>query len=118
LSRAVNPFTTNRLTQVEAFTSLDDEKHRKKVLRSNQEGKKYLYRELKEIDLFYLPTEANFIFIDLKVDSEVIFEKLLRKGVIIRPGKTWGCPNFIRVTIGTPYENEKFINALEEVMSS
>jgi len=52
------------------------------------------------------------------VDSEVIFEKLLRKGVIIRPGKTWGCPNFIRVTIGTPYENEKFINALEEVMSS
>jgi len=115
LNRVVNPFTTNRLAQVAALASLDDEEHRKKVLRSNQEGKKYLYRELKEIDLFYLPTEANFIFIDLKVDSEVIFEKLLRKGVIIRPGKTWGCPNFIRVTIGTPYENEKFIQALKEV---
>jgi histidinol-phosphate aminotransferase len=118
LNRVVNPFTTNRLAQVAALASLDDEEHYRKVLRSNQEGKKYLYRELKKIDLFYLPTEANFIFIDLKGDSEVIFEKLLRKGVIIRPGETWGCPNFIRVTIGTPYENEKFIQALKEIMSS
>ena len=116
LNRVVNPFNTNRLAQVAALASLDDEEHRKKVLRSNQEGKKYLYRELKKIDLFYLPTEANFIFIDLKEDSEAIFEKLLRKGVIIRSGKTWGCPNFIRVTIGTPYENEKFFQALKEVM--
>ena len=116
LNRVVNPFTTNRLAQVAALASLDDEEHRKKVLRSNQEGKKYLYRELKEIDLFYLPTEANFIFIDLKEDSEVIFEKLLKKGVIIRPGKTWGCPNFIRVTIGTLVENKKFIQALKEVI--
>jgi len=118
LRRVVNPFTTNRLAQVAALASLDDEEHYRKVLNSNQEGKKYLYRELKEIDLFYLPTEANFIFIDLKGDSEVIFEKLLRKGVIIRPGKTWGCPNFIRVTIGTPYENEKFIQAIKEVLNS
>jgi len=117
LNRVVNPFTTNRLAQVAALASLDDEEHRKKVLRSNQEGKRYLYRELKAIDLFYLPTEANFIFIDLKADSEIVFEKLLKKGVIIRPGKTWGCPNFIRVTIGTPYENERFIQALKEVMS-
>ena len=116
LNRVVNPFTTNRLAQVAALASLDDEEHYRKVLRSNQEGKKYLYRELKEIDLFYLPTEANFIFIDLKEDSGVIFEKLLRKGVIIRPGETWGCPNFIRVTIGTAYENEKFIQALKEVI--
>ena len=88
----VNPFTTNRLAQVAALASLDDEEHYKKVLKSNQEGKKYLYKELKELGLFYLPTEANFIFIDLKEDAEVIFEKLLKKGVIIRPGKTWGYP--------------------------
>jgi len=118
LNRVVNPFTTNRLAQVAALASLDDVEHYRKVLKSNKEGKKYLYSELKKIDLFYLPTEANFIFIDLKENSEVIFEKLLEKGVIIRPGKTWGCPNFIRVTIGTPYENEKFIQALKEIMSS
>ena len=118
LMRVVNPFTTNRLAQVAALASLDDEEHRKKVLRSNQEGKKYLYKELKQLGLFYTASEANFLFIDLKEDTEVIFEKLLKKGVIIRPGKTWGCPNFIRVTIGTPYENEKFISTLKEIMSS
>ena len=52
LKRVVNPFTTNRLAQVAALASLNDEEHRRKVLRSNQEGKKYLYRELKELGLF------------------------------------------------------------------
>lgn len=118
LNRVVNPFTTNRLAQVAALASLDDKEHYRKVLRSNQEGKKYLYKELKELGLFYPPTEANFIFIDLKKDSKAIFEKLLKKGVIIRPGETWGCPNFIRLTIGTAYENKRFIKALKEVLSS
>ena len=118
LRRVVNPFTTNRLAQVAALASLDDEEHYKKVLKSNQEGKKYLYKELKKLGLFYLPTEANFIFIDLKEDSGPIFEKLLRKGLIVRQGKTWDCPNFIRVTIGTAYENQRFVQALKEVLDS
>lgn len=117
LGRVVNPFTTNRLAQVAALASLDDQEHFRKVLNSNQKGKEYLYKELKRLGLFYLPTEANFIFIDLKENAEVIFEKLLRKGIIIRPGKTWGYPNFIRLTIGTPNENQKFILALEEVIN-
>ena len=115
LRRVVNPFTTNRLAQVAASASLDDEKHYKKVLKSNHEGKKYLYNELKKLELFYVPTEGNFIFVNVKEDSEVIFEKLLKKGVIIRPGKPYGCPNFIRITIGTPYENQKFIQAMKEI---
>jgi len=114
----VNPFTTNRLAQVVALASLDDEEYHKKVLKSNQEGKKYLYRELKKIDLFYLPTEANFIFIDLKRNSKDIFERLLKKGIIIRLGETWGCPNFIRLTKGTAYENQRFVQALKEVLNS
>ncbi|MEA1964930.1 MAG: histidinol-phosphate transaminase, partial [Candidatus Aerophobetes bacterium] len=117
LKRVVDVFSVNRLAQVAALASLGDEEHRKKVLRVNKEGKDYLYKELKRLGLFYVPTETNFIFIDLKKDTKVIFEKLLKKGVIIRPGETWGCPNFIRVTIGTPYENKKFIQTLEEVLS-
>ena len=113
----VSPFPTNRLAQVAALASLDDEEHYRKVLKTNQEGKRYLYKELKELRLFYLPTETNFIFIDLEEDSDIVFEKLLKKGVIVRPGKIYGCPNFIRVTIGTAYENQKFILALKEVIN-
>jgi len=117
LRRVINPFSTNRLAQVAALASLDDDEHYRKVLKTNQEGKKYLYSELEKIDLFYLPTETNFIFIDLKEDSEIVFEKLLKKGIIVRPGKIYGCPNFIRLTIGTAYENQKFILALKEVIN-
>jgi len=118
LRRVVNPFTTNRLAQVAALASLDDEEHHKKVLNSNHKGKRYLYKELDKLGLFYVPTETNFIFVGLKEDAEIIYEKLLKKGVIIRPGKIYGCPNFIRVTIGTFHENQRFIQTLKEVMDS
>ena len=118
LRRVVEPFATNRLAQVAAFASLDDEEHRRKVISVNHEGKKYLYNELKKLKLFYLPTETNFIFIDVKEDSGVIFKELLKKGVIVRSGKMYGCPTFIRVTIGTLYENQKFIQAIFEVINS
>lgn len=117
LRRVVNPFTTNRLAQVAALASLDDKEHYDKVLQVNREGKKYLYQELDKLKLFYLPTETNFIFIDLKQDSQSFFEEALKKGVIIRPGKMYGTPTFIRVTIGTQYENERFIEALKEIIT-
>jgi len=114
----VSPFPTNRLAQVAALASLDDEEHYRKVLKTNKKGERYLYRELNKLRFFYVPTETNFIFLDLKEDSEIVFEKLLEKEVIIRPGKIYGCLNFIRITIGTAYENEKFIQALKEVLDS
>ena len=117
LRRVVDPFPTNRLAQVAAAASLDDQEHRKKVLQTNQEGKIYLYKELKALGLFYLPTETNFIFIDLKRDSTTVFNELLKKGVIVRPGGMYGCPTFVRVTIGTAYENQKFIGVLQVVMN-
>jgi len=117
LRRVMSPFPTNRLAQVAALASLNDEEHYRKVLKTNQEGKKYLYRKLKELGLFYLPTETNFIFIDLKEDSKIVFKKLLKKGIIIRPGETWDCPNFIRVTIGTTYENQRFVKTMKEALN-
>ena len=117
LRRVVNPFTTNRLAQAAAMGSLDDHKHYNKVLDLNHEGKRYLYKKLDKLGLFYVPTETNFVFIDVREDSEIMFDKLLKKGVIVRPGKPYGCPNFIRVTIGTSSENEKFIKSLKEVVN-
>jgi len=117
LSRVISPFPTNRLAQVGALASLDDSEHYEKVLKSNREGKQYLYRELNKLNIFYVPTETNFIFIDLKEDSQSFYEKCLQRGVIIRPGKTWGYPNCIRLTIGTQYENEKFVHALKEIIT-
>jgi len=63
LNRVVSPFTTNRLAQVAALASLDDEKHYKKVLKSNQEGKKYLYKELKKLGFFMFLQKLILFFL-------------------------------------------------------
>ena len=81
------------------------------------EGKRYLYRELDKMGLLYVPSQANFVFIDFERDSNEIFQALLKEGIIIRPGKTWGYPTCARVTIGRTEDNQRFIRALRKVLT-
>jgi histidinol-phosphate aminotransferase len=68
------------------------------------------------LGLPYVPSQANFIFIDFEQDSEEVFQSLLREGIIIRPGKIWGYATFARVTIGRTEDNQKFIKALRKIL--
>jgi histidinol-phosphate aminotransferase len=111
-----DPFPVHRLAQVAAMAALNDEDHALRSIQLVYEGKRYLYRELDRMGLSYVPSQANFIFIDFNKDSEEIFQALLREGVIIRPGKIWGYPTFARVTIGRMGDNQRFIKALKKVM--
>ncbi len=106
------PFNTNSLAQDAALWALNDEGHVRHSLEINENGKGYLYRELNSLGLKYIPTEANFIYILLGQDSNELYNKLLRYGVIVRPVG----PGEIRVTIGLPEENKRFIEAIKAVM--
>ncbi len=113
LNKVRAPFNTNTVAQVAAMAALDDTAHLERSFRTNEEGKNYLYEELKKLAVRFVPTETNFIFIVLdSLSANDVFEKLMKKGVIIRP---MGEKAF-RLTIGTPEENTKFINALKEVL--
>ncbi len=114
LNRVREPFPVSRVAQAAALGALKDEEFREKVLKNNEQGKTYLCEEFEKMALPYVPSYTNFVFVDLKRDSEGISQSLLRKGIVIRPGCLWKCPSFIRVTIGTTEENKKFINALRE----
>jgi len=107
------PFNTNSLAQNAALHALNDEAHVRHSLEINERGKRYLYRELDSLGLKFVPTEANFIYIPLGRDSNVLYNELLRQGVIVRPVG----PEEIRITIGLPEENRRFIEALKKVMS-
>ena len=109
------PFPVHRLAQVAAVAALKDEDHAIKSIKLVYEGKRYLYRELDRIGLFYVPSQANFVFVDFEKDSEEVFQALLKEGVIIRPGKIWGYPTFARVTIGRMEDNHRFIKALKKI---
>ena len=117
LMRVREPFNVNSLAQAAALASLADCGHRERARQANIEGRDYLYRELGEIGLEFTPTQANFIFIRLPVPGMEVFEALLRRGVIVRPCQSFGCPEHIRVTIGTGEQNRRFIDALRLVLA-
>ncbi|NMB24426.1 MAG: histidinol-phosphate transaminase [Firmicutes bacterium] len=116
MHRVREPFNVNAVAQIGALAALDDVEHVSHSRDSNVAGKEFLYRELSRLGLAYVPTETNFIFFDLGRDSGPVFARLLDDGVITRMGGVFGCPTWLRVTIGTAKENRRFINSLEKAL--
>jgi histidinol-phosphate aminotransferase len=116
VNRVRQPFNTNALAQVGALAALDDDAFFEKTLRLIHSGLKYLYRELDRLRVGYYPTQTNFLLIDVDRDAQSVYEKMLRQGVIVRAMTAYGYSNYMRVTVGLPEENERFITALEKVL--
>ena len=115
LNRMRQPFNVNMMAQNAAIAALADREFLKKSLKLNSDGKKFLFRELAENNLEFLPTEANFILIKTKKGRKV-FQEMLKLGVVVRPMDVYGLPEFIRVTIGKKSDNVRFMNALLKVL--
>lgn len=116
LNRVRQPFNTNLLAQSAALAALDDDDHVANSVRVNDEGKRYLQQELDKTALRSLPTMGNFISIHMARDAMPIYETLLRDGVIVRPVANYAMPEYLRVTIGTAEQNERFIDSLKRAL--
>jgi len=116
IERIRPPFNVSSVAQSGAIAALDDNQHIKKSKELVLHEKIYLYKELEKIGLEYISSAANFILINVKQNGQIIFEKLLRKGVIVRAMDEYGLKNFVRVTIGTPTENKKFIKEVTKII--
>ncbi len=116
LNKVREPFNVNLLAQAAAIAALDDTAHLQKTLQMVLAGRRYLSGELKTMGLRVVDTATNFILVDMGTDANQVHEKLLQKGIIIRPMSVWGLKTFIRVTIGKPAENNKFLTALNKIL--
>jgi len=114
--RVVDPFDVNLFAQEAAVAALKDQDYLKEVIKTNTEGKHYFYKELEELGLPYVVSDTNFVLWDTKKDDMEIFNRLMRKGYIIRPGGFLGIPGHIRVTISTMENNVGFMKAYKEVI--
>ncbi len=112
MNRVREPFNVNSLAQLGAIGALRDREHVRRSLMLNNRERLFLYRRLTELDIEFIPTEANFIYIRLPFEAGWLFNELLKKGVIIRPVGE----REIRVTIGLRKENIRFIKALKEAL--
>ncbi len=110
------PSNVNLVAEMAAIASIDNEELVTQRVKANAEQKLYLQIELDKMGLEYVPSEGNYLFVNVNQDSMEIWAKLLAYGVLVRPGKTYSCPTWFRVTIGLPDENEIFINSLRKVL--
>jgi histidinol-phosphate aminotransferase len=119
LNRIRQPFNVNSLAQAAAIAALADEAFLKKCYEVNRAGYQQLTQAFDQMGLEYLPSSGNFVLV--KVGEEpnagaVVNLELLKAGVIVRPVGNYDLPQWLRISIGLPHENETFILALKKIL--
>ncbi|MGB1922896.1 MAG: pyridoxal phosphate-dependent aminotransferase, partial [Alcanivorax sp.] len=116
LNRVRQPFNVNTPAMVAAEAALSDDDHIENSRSENTSGLVQIAEGLQKLHLEQIPSVANFIAFDCGRDAMPVYQALLREGVIVRPLGGYGMPNFLRVTVGTSRENERFLQALKHVL--
>jgi histidinol-phosphate aminotransferase len=116
INRVRQPFNVNSLAQAGALGALADQAFYEKTRSLVREGKKYLEKGLDRLGLSHVPSQTNFILIKVPQKGQTVYEAMLKKGVIIRAMTSYGLEDYIRVNVGLPEENQKFLRALKQVL--
>lgn len=117
MNRVRQPFNNNSLALLAAEVALSDQEHVRKSVALNNSERDRLEPELKKLGLSWLPSQANFLAIDFGSDAAPVHQALLQKGIIVRPTASYEMPNFLRITIGTPAQNDRLLKALTEILA-
>jgi histidinol-phosphate aminotransferase len=115
LARVRQPFNTNAIAQAGALAALGDAAHIRKTKRIITGGLNYLHRQFKKLGLEFVPSCANFVLVKVG-DGDEVFSALQRQGVIVRPMRAYKMPEWVRVTVGTRVQNQRFVVALVKRM--
>lgn len=116
LHKVRQPFNINSLGQIGSLAALGDTEYFAETIRATRTGMRYLMGRLETMGCTCYPSQTNFFLIDVSREADPLYEAMLYKGVIVRSMRAYGFPTFIRLTVGTDEENERFLKALSEVM--
>jgi len=114
-ARMRETFSVSSVAQAAAVAALDDLPHVQRVVANNAEQAEILNAGLTELGYRVVPTSANFLYCDVGEDASGFAERLRSEGVGVRPLGGWGAPNSIRVSIGTPEQNQVFLSAAQKI---
>ena len=116
-ARMRNTFSVSSVAQAAALAAINDTDHIQRVVENNALQSRVLAQGLSALGYRVVPTSANFLFCDLGEDAVDAANRLQDEGVAVRPLGHWGAPNCIRVTIGTPEQNQAFLQAARRLGS-
>lgn len=114
-ARMRNTFSVSSVAQAAAMAAINDTDHVQRVVENNVMQSRVLCQGLSGLGYRVVPTSANFVFCDLGEDAAAFANRLQDEGVAVRPLGHWGAPNCIRVTIGTPEQNQAFLQAVRKM---
>ena len=111
------PFAVNLLAEAAGVAALEDEAFVRRSVEMNRQGRQYLYRAFERLGLFYLQSHTNFVTVRIGPQAGEVAQRLLERGVIVRPCSGYDLPEFLRITVGSPEQNERLVRALEEALT-
>lgn len=118
LNRVRQPFNVDSIAMAAATAVLSDDQYLQRSREINTRGMAQLESAFKEMKLAYIPSAGNFISVEVGEYATEINQSLLEQGVIVRPIGGYGLPRHLRVSIGLPEENERFLAALAKAILS
>jgi histidinol-phosphate aminotransferase len=118
LNRLRQPFNINSMALAAAVAVLDDQDYLNRSVDINHRGYEQLTGKLAQLGLNFIPSAGNFIAVEIPGNTQEMYQKLLERGVIVRPIGLYEMPNHLRVSIGLPEENQRFLDELEKLLST
>jgi histidinol-phosphate aminotransferase len=115
LQKARQPFNVNAIAQAGALAALADAEHIEKTREVNRQGIAFLQQAFQQRGLPFIPSHANFVLVEVG-DGDLLFREMLARGVIIRAMRAYKLPGWVRVSAGTPAQNRRFLEVLDEVL--
>ena len=117
MEKVRQPFNVNSIAQAGALAALDDAEHVQRTRDNNRTGVAYLQQAFGALGLPFVPSHANFVLVQTGNGARV-FGELQKRGIITRPMGSYGLPEWLRISVGTPAENARFLTALREVLGT
>lgn len=117
LNRVRQPFNVNSLAQAAAIAALNDTAFLERSYEINKHGKQALTEGFARLGLEIVPSYGNFVLVRVG-DAARINLELLKRGVIVRPVAGDGLPEWLRISIGLPEENARFLQALTDILGA
>lgn len=117
LQKARQPFNANAIAQAGALAGLADDEHIERTRAVNREGLAFWQEAFRERGLNFIPSVANFVMVEVG-DGDAVFQEMLKRGVIVRALRSYKQPGWIRISVGTPEQNQRGLEVLDEVLAT
>ena len=117
MHKVKEPFAVNLLAQAAGIAALEDRAFLEQAVAVNRAGLRFLYGEFDRLGLHYLESHGNFVLVEIGPRATDVHQKMLERGVIVRPCVNYDLPNFVRISVGDEAQNVRLIRALDEILS-